>query len=498
MEFNGMRTSPAAAAGQGMPPEDHAEKQESDDVYQRFCETLEVVEEPKFESINAFPLDDIAEVSRITSNEPRGKRSSFSDPACPVNNDPYQYSSGASRVSSRKLTKPLPEGVDCSNRFFSNFEWNSRIRAVQNEMVKDDVDLLVVTTPGNIFWLSGFQTTGYYFYQTIVVPAYEEPFMMVRNMEGTGVQARTVIDTCYTFHDTEDPIDTLVELITHTVEAKDVIGFEEDSYFFPSKQQKQFKNALCDKRFVDCSALIERCRKTKSPAELEVMKLAAKATQAGMEAGHNAIKVGNTENDIASEIYRAAFAAGGEYPACPSFVASGPRGYIGHATWEGRELREGDTVFLEIGGCKYRYHTAMMRTAYIGWEIPAKLKEFERIFDHCLTECMRAMRPGVRVCDIDRLSKEIINNNSYGIVNRNRFGYSLGVAFSPGWGEETVMSLDGNNETLLEAGMCFHLIPFVMLDEGTVGISETVRVTPEGAVSFFDYPRQIKLIHPDE
>ena len=291
-----------------------------------------------------------------STTKPREHRSSLNDPVCPVNSESgRQYANGKPNdVFQRKLTKALPEGVDCSNRFFSNMEWNSRVRAVQQEMVKDKIDLLVVTTPGNIFWLSGFQTTGYYFFQTIVIPAYEEPFMMVRNMEGTGVQARTIIDTCYTFQDTEDPIDVLVELIGNTVEAKNVIGFEEDSYFFPSKMQRQFKSSLCDKRFVDCSGVIERCRKTKSPAELEVMKLAAKATQAAMEAGHNAIKVGNTENDVASEVYRAAFAAGGDYPACPSFVASGPRGYIGHATWEGRELRGGDTVFLEIGGCKYR------------------------------------------------------------------------------------------------------------------------------------------------
>ena len=398
----------------------------------------------------------------------------------------------------RKLTKALPPGTCSKNRFFTDEEWHSRVHRVQKEMIGDNIDVLIITTPANIMWLSGFHTTGYYYFQCMVVPANEEPFLMVRSMEGTGVQTRTCIQHCYVFQDTEDPIDMLTTIIKRRICNKERIGFEEDSYFFPSKQQKQFKSALHDKQFVDCSGVIERCRKTKSPAEIEVMKLAAKATEAAMEAGQNAIKVGNTENDVASEVYRAAFKAGGEYPACPSFVASGPRGYIGHATWEGRELAEGDTVFLEIGGCKYRYHTAMMRTAYIGWEIPAKLKEFEQIFDRCLTECMQAMKPGVLVKDIDRLSKEIINSNSYGIVNKNRFGYSLGVAFSPGWGEETVMSLDGNNETPLENGMCFHLIPFIMLDEGTVGISETVRVTPDGAISFFNYPRNIKLIHPDE
>lgn len=63
--------------------------------------------------------------------------------------------------------------------------------------------------------------------------------------------------------------------------------------------------------------------------------------------------------------------------------------------------------------------------------------------------------------------------------------------------EEGVLSLQGDNEELLEENMCFHLIPFVMLDEGTIGISETVRVTPEGAVSFFNFPREVRLIKPE-
>eukprot|EP01138_Halocafeteria_seosinensis_P003734 gb/GECG01003817.1/.p1 GENE.gb/GECG01003817.1/~~gb/GECG01003817.1/.p1 ORF type:complete len:510 (+),score=86.00 gb/GECG01003817.1/:1-1530(+) len=404
---------------------------------------------------------------------------------------------GAPSPVIRKMTKALPDGVASANRFFSDKEWADRIKMVQQQMKKDDLDLIIVTSPANIFWMSGFHTTGYYFFQCMVVSATEEPFAMVRNMEGTGVQARTCLEHCYVFDDTEDPIATLVELIDKKVGTKKVIGYEEDSYFFPAKQQRQFTKAIKGVKFEDCSGLVEKCRRSKSPAEIEVMKLAGKATEAAMDAGMKSIAVGKTENDVAAEVYRAAYAAGGEYPACPSFIASGPRGYIGHATWEGRELREGDTVFLEIGGCKYRYHTAMMRTAYIGWEVPTKLKEMEKIFDRCLTECMKAMKPGVPIKDIDKLSKDIINNNNYGICTKNRFGYSLGVAFSPGWGEEGVLSLQGDNEELLEENMCFHLIPFVMLDEGTIGISETVRVTPDGAVSFYNCPREIRLIKPE-
>ena len=75
----------------------------------------------------------------------------------------------------------------------------------------------------------------------------------------------------------------------------------------------------------------------KSAVEIEVMKKAAKATEAGMKAGIDAARAGVTENEIAGEISRAMFDAGGEAPAVMPYVTSGPRTMIGHATWEGRD-----------------------------------------------------------------------------------------------------------------------------------------------------------------
>ena len=71
------------------------------------------------------------------------------------------------------------------------------------------------------------------------------------------------------------------------------------------------------------------------------------------------------------------FRAGGEPPAVMPYVTSGPRTMIGHATWEGRTVQAGEHVFLELGGCYRRYHTAMMRTAVLG-ELSPSMQEAPR------------------------------------------------------------------------------------------------------------------------
>ena len=436
-------------------------------------------------------------------------------------------------------------------QYFSSNEWQRRYQAVLESLEAEEIDAFIVTSTENIFWLTGFQTTGYYFFQALVISRVAEPFILTRQMENIGAITRTWLDNCYYYYDTQNPVEQLAYRILEIRDVR-VIGYEKDSSLFPASYEEQLKKILSGYTFQN-TRIVERLRKTKSHEELAVMNLAAKATEAGMLYGINLIKdmfktsattstvltsesesesafdnrclytrLNNlirdqkenldsnqltvldslkmylpqretfNENDIAAAIQYGATRAGGEYPACPPFVASGPRGYIGHATWEGREIKRGDIIFIEIGGCKYRYHTAMMRTVYVGSELPPIIKEAQDIINETLSTCMTEMKPGVPIYKIDNLSKQIMNNNSFGYINHVRFGYSIGCAFSPGWGEDNVITIKGTEESPFEEGMVFHLIPFMMIPNiGTVGISETVKITKEGAVSLFNFPREI-------
>ncbi len=109
---------------------------------------------------------------------------------------------------------------------------------------------------------------------------------------------------------------------------------------------------------LDCYGIVEEGRICKSEVEIALMRQAAKATEAGMQAAINAVRAGATENDVAAEACAAMFRAGSDYPAVLPYVTSGPRSMIGHATWEGRTIQPGEHVFLEMAGCMRRYHTA--------------------------------------------------------------------------------------------------------------------------------------------
>lgn len=367
-------------------------------------------------------------------------------------------------------------------------EYERRIHALRERMEKRLLDAVVITDPENLMYLTDYQTTGYSFFQALVVPLSAEPFMITRALEESNVHARTWVELSRPYPDTGDAIQMLVQSLREFGLADKYIGYERNSYFFPAYHQDYIHTTFTDGQLLDCFGIVEQGRVRKSPVEIEVMRKAARATEAGMRAGYEACTPGATENDIGAAISAAMFRAGGEPPAVMPYVTSGPRSMIGHATWEGREVQPGEHVFLEVGGCYRRYHTAMMRTVILGELSPSMYKAQERM-KLALHEVKRAMRPGLTVSDADNLARAIISDNDVGARLVTRSGYSIGIAFPPSWDEGYIISLKQGDSTVLEEGMTFHLIPWMWGVDGdkTCGISDTVMITADGCRSFFEF-----------
>lgn len=373
-------------------------------------------------------------------------------------------------------------------------EYENRLRALRERMKERLLDAVIITDPENIMYLTDYQTTGYSFFQALIVPLDGEPFMVTRHLEESNVYARTWVEKTRPYEDNGDAIQRLVGSLKESGLAKASIGYERNSYFFPAYHQDRLRTAYNGGHLLDCFGIVEEGRIRKSPAEIEVMRKAAHATEAGMQAGLDAVAAGVTENEIGAAISNAMFRAGGEPPAVMPYVTSGPRSMIGHATWEGRRVEPGEHVFLEVGGCYRRYHTAMMRTAVLGQLSPSMERAQNRMLE-ALQKVESAIRPGLTVSDADNIVRDIISGSEDEGILITRSGYSIGIAFPPSWDEGYIVSLMQGVSTTLKEGMTFHLIPWVWGVDGnkTVGISDTVYVTADGCKSFFTMDREFTV-----
>jgi Xaa-Pro dipeptidase len=369
-------------------------------------------------------------------------------------------------------------------------EYERRLNELRQRMRERLLDAVIISDPENMTYLTGHQTTGYSFFQALLVPLEHEPVSITRQMEASNIEHRTWVEDARFYSDTGDAIQMLYSVIQDLGLIGKNVGYERNSYFFPAYQQDRLHTMFTNGNLHDCFGIVEEGRIRKSAAEIAVMKQAAIATEAGMQAGIGAVAEGVSENEIAAAACAAMFRAGGEYPSVVPYITSGPRTMIGHATWEGRTVQAGEHVFLEMAGCKQRYHTAMMRTVVLG-ELTRSMERAQNVMLTALDEVTKLIRPGVTVSDVDNLVRKIITDNDVGAQLVTRSGYSIGIAFAPSWDEGYMMSLKQGEPTVLKPGMTMHIIPWMWGVDGdkTCGISDTIHVTETSCESFFTLDR---------
>lgn len=361
---------------------------------------------------------------------------------------------------------------------FSNDELKGRQAAARRSLAAGGIDVMIVTGPENIFYLTGQQTPGYYTFQALVLPVDGAPRFIIRQLESQNCIANTFLENLDVYDDGIDPLDLLVDVVAQTGRANQRVAIDKRGWFLPITAYERLTAKLGD--LADGAGIVEALRAVKSPAEVAKIEQAAGYVDAGMAAGFAATRDGATENDIVAAMMEAAIREGSEYVGMEPLVSSGLRTGVPHGTWKRRRIEPGDPVFLEMAGCHDRYHAVLMRSAWSG----KPRDEARSMMDTCLESldaACAALKPGNTCEQVHQAAQAIIDRAGYTENYRKRTGYSVGISFAPDWGEWQVASLYTGIKTELVPGMVFHIPPALRIyGEFTVGVSETILVTENG------------------
>lgn len=384
-------------------------------------------------------------------------------------------------IETVKLPKDLP---------FRPEEFQGRLARIRDAMAARGLDILLLYTPENIYYLSGFQTAGYYRYHCMIVPATGEPTLVTRVSEETNAKARSWFDRSTSYMDHEDPVELTAATLREEGAARARIGVEKISWFLTVADYERLRGLLPDASFGDGSGIVEKCRVVKSDAELAYIRQAARAADAGIKTGLEATREGAIEDEVAAEIQRTTTLLGSEYSSLPVFVASGPRSSFSHATWSGRRIELGDPVLLEISGCYKRYSAALMRTAVVG-PPSTQIQRMEEASRRALEAMLEAIRPERPLGEVWEVWATAMDRAGFQGRMR-RVGYSIGVNFPPDWGEGYILDFRRGETRLLEPNMTFHIPSMVQIfGVAQIGTSETVRVTPSGCELLTNFERRL-------
>lgn len=383
--------------------------------------------------------------------------------------------------------------------YFELSEYAARLAATRREMARQGVELLIVTDPSNMNWLTGYDGWSFYVHQCVLVALDGEPIWFGRLQDANGAR-RTVhmaekniigYPDHYVQSRERHPMDLLAQIITDRGWGGVTIGVEMDNYYFSARAYESLRQNLPNARFSDATGLVNWQRAIKSEQEIAYIRRAARIVEKTHERILELVEPGMRKNDLVAEIYRTQICGadghGGDYPAIVPMLPSGVDASAPHLTWTDEPFRANEGTFFEIAGCYRRYHCPLSRTIYLG--TPSReFLDTEKAVLEGIDAALQAARPGNTCEDVEAAWRRTVAR--YGIEKESRCGYSIGLSYPPDWGEHT-MSLRPGEHTVLQPGMCFHLIPAIWMDSWGLEITESFLVTEGGAETFCDYPRRL-------
>jgi ectoine hydrolase len=383
--------------------------------------------------------------------------------------------------------------------YFTAEEFSARLDKTRRAMEKQGVELLIVSDPSNMAWLTGYDGWSFYVHQAVVVPLDEDPLWFGRQQDANGAKRRAWMATdrleSYPDHYVQSPerhpMEVLAEVLTRRGWDKRRTGVEMDNYYFSAKAYAVLQERLPDARFQDATALVNWQRAVKSPQEIAYMEKAARIVERMHARIFEVIEPGMRKNELVAEIlHTGTFGtadAGGDYAAIVPLLPSGAEAGAPHLTWDDRPLASGEGTFFEIAGCYRRYHCPLSRTVFLGTP-PEHFVEAEKAVLEGMEAGLAEARPGRACEDIAKAFFAVLAR--YGIAKDNRTGYPIGLSYPPDWGERT-MSLRSGDTTELQPGMTFHFMTGLWLDDWGFETTESIVITEDGSRCLADVPRKL-------
>lgn len=384
-------------------------------------------------------------------------------------------------------------------------EFQGRLAKTKQRMANAGADILLVTDPANMNYLTGYDAWSFYVHQLLILLIDEDqPIWVGRGQDASAAAHTTWLDKdhiipyadYYVQSAERHPMDFVCDLLKGRKQDKQSIAVELDAYYFTAKSYMQLVQGLPNASFTDGTNMVNWVRIIKSEKEISYMKQAGKIAEKAMQTAFDSINSGVRECDVVADIAHAQISGledfGGDYPAIVPLLPTGEKTSACHLTWTDDRFKQGDPVIIELAGCYKRYHSPLARTAVIG--MPSEQMQY--VAD-CVVEglnaALDAVKPGITCEELEMVWRKVIEKN--GIKKESRMGYSMGLNYPPDWGEHTA-SLRPGDRTVLEPNMTFHLIPGIWMENMGVEISESFRVTETGCEILADFPREL-LIKPN-
>jgi Xaa-Pro dipeptidase len=365
---------------------------------------------------------------------------------------------------------------------FTNEEFKKRKSMVIEELKNQGLDALLMFKQESMYWLTGYDTFGFVFFQSLVLTVNGDLILLTRAPDLRQAQNTSIIKDIRIWIDKNksNPSDELKNILIELGLQKKNLGIEYEAYGLTGRNAIRLNKSLENfAKLKDKSELVSNFRSIKSPAEIIYVKKAANLADKAMEAAWMYSHAGVNEAKILAEMQGVIFNGGGDYPANDFIIGSGKNALLCRYQSEKRSLKKIDQLSIEWAGTYKHYHSAMFRTIPIG-KVNDKQK---KMYDACLEalkSCESKLKPGSTAGEIFDVHAKTFDKLGYKNSRMNACGYSLGSLFSPNWMDWPMLYT--SNPYVIKPGNIFfmHMILMDSVNELAMNLGETYLVTEAG------------------
>ncbi|WP_112945549.1 MULTISPECIES: M24 family metallopeptidase [unclassified Rhizobium] len=373
---------------------------------------------------------------------------------------------------------------------FETSEFADRLARLTQQMQEEKLDALLLFAQESMYWLTGYDTFGYCFFQTLVVKADGTMALLTRSADLRQARQTSIIENIHIWVDrvNADPTVDLKNLLVEMDLLGARIGVEYDTHGMTGRIARLLDTQLMAfGQISDASYLVSRLRLIKSPTEIAYVERAAALADDALDAALSLTKAGADEAAILAAMQGAVFAGGGDYPANEFIIGSGADALLCRYKAGRRRLDANDQLTLEWAGAYAHYHAAMMRTIVIG-EPSYRHRE---LYNACLENIQAietVLKPGHTFGDVFDVHSKIMEERGLSRHRLNACGYSLGARFSPSWMEHQMFHV--GNPQPIEPGMSLFVHMIIMdSDSGTaMSLGQTYLTTADEPKALSRHP----------
>ena len=365
---------------------------------------------------------------------------------------------------------------------FERSEFDARRDRLMIDMAEKKLDAILLFAQESMYWLTGYDTFGFCFFQCLVVKADGSMVLLTRSADLRQARHTSTIENIAVWTDRADanPAVDLRNLLNDLDLLGARIGVEYDTHGLTAYNGRRLDEQLQTfGQIVDASRIVSRLRLFKSPAEIAKTEKAAALADDALDAALPLVKQGGDEAAILAAMQGTILAGGGDYPANEFIIGSGADALLCRYKAGRRKLNKNDQLTLEWSGAFHHYHAPMMRTVLTGKASKRHQELYEASYA-ALVAVEEAMTPGRTFGDVFDAHARVMEAHDLTRHRLNACGYSVGARFAPSW-MDPQMFYAGNPEPIAPGMTLFAHMIVMDSDSGSAMTLGRTYLTTEGA-----------------